>query len=740
MSKLAQWCSRRRFVVLAAWIVLFVGLVGGVVAAGSGFTEVNELPHSESATAYSLLAERSSADPDAKTGTIVWHTTEAVDAPIQEAAATKMLDAVAQVPGVTSIRSPFAEGGGGQISTPQRTAYAVVTVTGDLDLDAVQAITDKADTSSFDVATGGRAFTVDPSAGGATEAIGVLVALVLLLFMFRSGWAAALPILTGIVGVGASLLVVILGSHVIDLPETAITMAALIGLAVGIDYALFIVNRHRKALMAGATVREGIAESLNTSGRAVIFGGLTVVIALIGMFIVELPVLTAMGQAAALTVVFTVITALTLLPALLAMIGTKVLSKRQRATLATGIAEPVRTKRGFAERWSDRTEKHPIPMAIGGLIVVAALALPVLSLRVGNADASSDPKGSPGLEYSQMMAPAFGNGIDAPLLLVAQTPDAASARAFSDLVAGLGTVDHIASVSGNPLTPGQTLGVATIIPTTSAQAEETADLVHELRSEVIPAAAGGTALKVFVAGETATNIDMSTALMNKLPIYLGSVAILGFLLLMVAFRSIVVPLIASLSNLLTIAAGLGVVTAVFQWGWGIDLLGVGAQAPIMYIVPIILVGVMYGLSMDYQVFLISRIHEEWTLTGDNDDAVRVGVRETSLVIAVAASIMLAVFASFGMSGQRIISTIGLGLAASVIVDAFLLRLTVMPALLRLAGRANWWYPKWADRITPHVAIEGPSAPVHATATAVVEPVDPDGTPVLSAVGPAAGDQ
>jgi putative drug exporter of the RND superfamily len=358
---------------------------------------------------------------------------------------------------------------------------------------------------------------------------------------------------------------------------------------------------------------------------------------------------------------------------------------------------------------------------LGGLLIVVIVAIPTLSLRVGNADSSSDPEGSSGRDYADLMAPAFGAGVDASLLLVAETPDAASATAFNELVAGLGSVDNVASVSGAPVEAGRSIGVATILPVTSAQAEETGALVNELRDDLIPAAANGNDLTVYVAGETATNIDMSSALMNKLPLYLGLVAVLGFLLLVLAFRSIVVPLVGALSNLITIAAGLGAVTAVFQWGWGASLLGVGSGAPVMYLVPVILVGVMFGLSMDYQVFLVSRMHEEWSHSGDNQRAVRVGVRETGQVIAVAATIMLAVFASFGFSGERIISSIGIGLASAVLIDAFVIRLTIVPALMRLIGNANWWYPKWADRITPHVSVEGPSAPTAAGS----EPLDDD---------------
>jgi RND superfamily putative drug exporter len=305
------------------------------------------------------------------------------------------------------------------------------------------------------------------------------------------------------------------------------------------------------------------------------------------------------------------------------------------------------------------------------------------------------------------MAPAFGEGFEAPLLLVAQTPDDPSRQAFADLTAGLQHVDNVAGVVASPAAPDQAISVVTVTPGTSAQTEATEDLVHNLRDNVIPAAESDTGLQVLVGGPTASSIDLSDALMSKLPIYVGLIALLGFLLLVLAFRSFLIPLLGAISNIATILVGLGALTATFQFGWGTALLGVGSGAPVSYILPVLIVGIMFGLSMDYQVFLISRMHEEWEHTHDNKRAIRVGVRETSQVIATAAAIMFCVFASFGFSGERIVSSIGIGLALAVVVDAFIVRMTLMPALMTLAGKRNWYFPRWADRITPRVSIEGP---------------------------------
>ncbi|MGN8244530.1 MMPL family transporter [Cellulomonas soli] len=714
MNALARWSHRKRRAVLGGWILLLIGLAAAVLTQGTAFTEDATLPDSESASAYALLAEMgagSAADGTTETGTIVWRTTGVAidDAAVQDQVRSVLTD-VAGLPGVEAVVSPYDEAGARQVNAEVSTAYATVTVDEDVDVDQVRTVADSLAGAGIEVAIGGQAFSELPSASHGTEGIGIIAALVILFLVFRSRWAAFLPILVGVVGVGTSLLAVMVGSHWVDLAETSLTMGALIGLGVGIDYALFIVNRHRKALLAGASVEDAIATAIGTSGRAVIFAGLTVIVALLGMVVVGLGVLTGMGQAAAVTVLFTVLAAITLLPALLGMLGHKVLSRKQHDALAAGrpdAADPT-GKASVSSRWALLVQRATRRSALAALLLIVAMALPFAAMRVGNADASSDPAGSPTREYADLIAPAFGAGFDATLVLAARTPDAASAQAFTDLVATLPDVEGVAAVQAAPLQDGQTIAVAAIVPTTSAQTQETQDLVNALRDEVIPAAADGTALEVYVGGETATNIDLSQALMSRLPLYLGLIALLGFLLLAMAFRSVLVPLVGAVTNLATICVGLGAITAIFQLGWGSELLGVGSGAPIMYIVPVLIVGVMFGLSMDYQVFLVSRMHEEWSHTRDNARAVRVGVSETGRVIGAAATIMLCVFASFGFSGERIVSAIGIGMALAVLVDAFVVRLTLVPALMHLIGDRNWAYPRWADRLTPRMSIEGPS--------------------------------
>ena len=679
-------------------------------AVGSKFTDSTSLPSSESSTAYELLAQvgANTDEGDSTSGNVVWQTNgvavtdPAVVTPVQD-----VLAQIAAVAGVESVVSPYDAAGAAQISSNGDIAYAAVTLTEDADTEAITALADSLDSPTLDAMTGGTAFAPVISAGGGGEAIGVLCALVILLLVFRSVWAAVLPIVTGVAGVGVSALVVLLGSNVVDLPSQTLAMGSLIGLGVGIDYALFIVNRHRKALLSGVPLHESIAQAVNTSGRAVVFAGATVMIALLGMTILGISILTGMALGATVTVLLTVAAALTLLPALLAMLGTKVLSRKQRRAVAVGDLLPE-SGGGVWGRWATVVQRRPAVLGAIAAVLVLLLAAPALSMRLGSADDSSDPTDSVTYQYHQTMSEGFGEGFAAQLLLVGRTPDDASRAAFTALAGQLPTVGDVTAVSAAPLATSQQIGVIAVTPSSTAQAEETADLVTTLREDVVPAAESGTGLQVYVGGSTASGIDFSEALTSKLPVFLALIAVLGFVLLAIAFRSILVPLIGAVTNLLSIAAGLGVISAIFQFGWGSQLFGVGTAAPVEGFVSVMIVGIVFGLSMDYQVFLVSRMHEEWAHTRDNRRAVRVGMSETGRVIATAAAIMACVFASFGFAGERIIAELGVGMGAAVLVDAFLVRLVLVPAVMHTMGDRNWWYPRWAERITPKVSIEGGS--------------------------------
>ncbi|MGO9221323.1 MAG: MMPL family transporter [Streptosporangiaceae bacterium] len=720
MARLARWCIRHKKMVLFSWIAMLVALAGVVGVAGSAFSDSSRLPASDSTTAYNLLARAGSDAAKVTTGTIVWHAGSG--SAVSAAAASRispMLASVARIGGVKGVISPFTAAGAKQVSADGRTAYATVVFTSDSHEAAAAKLATAAATSRLDVQVGGAAFT-KISPGGVSEIVGILAALLILILVFRSVWAAVLPIITGVAGVGVSSLAVILLSHVITLPTVAPELGALIGLGVGIDYALFIVSRHRKALQQGADLPGAITTAMNTSGRAVLFAGGTVIVALLGLVILNVGFLTGMGVAAAVTVFLTVMAAVTLLPALLAVMGRRVLRKSERATAGPpalpGAAAPdgVPARLGVWARWGRLVERRPVVSLVLAVAVLAGLAAPALAIRLGAADASSAPAGTSARSFNDIMADAFGKGFDAPLLLVAKTPDGQARAAWTTLTRELPDVQGIAAVGTPAAVSGDSLSTVQVVPTTAAQDKATSDLVGTLRSDFVKRAEAGTDLRVYVGGTTATNIDFASALTSKLPLFLAIIAVLGFLLLTLAFRSLLVPAIGAIGNLLTIAVALGSTVALFQWGWGQPLFGIGGAGPVEYIVAILIVGVVFGLSMDYHVFLVSRMHERWTQTGDNRRAVTGGVADTGGVIITAAAIMACVFASFGLAGVRTISEFGVGLAVAVLADAFLLRMTVVPALMHLIGQRNWAIPSWLDRALPHVSVESPGSdsPAH----------------------------
>jgi RND superfamily putative drug exporter len=716
MVKLARLCVRRRNTVLVAWIAILVGLGGVLGLVGSAFTDSTRLPASDSSTAYNLLAKAGSNAASVKTGTIVWHVDSGSAASGNaEATIQPMLAKVAAVDGVSRVVSPLTTDGANQLSKDGRTAYATVVFDSTAHAGETKKLAENVNSPGLTVQVGGSPYT-NQIPSEIPEAIGVLAALFLLLLVFRSMWAAALPIITGVAGVAVSSLIVMLLSHVMNLSSVALSLGGLIGLGVGIDYALFIVNRQRKALREGADVGSAVITAMNTSGRAVLFAGGTVIIALLGMLVLNIGFLTGMAVAAAITVLLTVAAAVTLLPALLAKMGRKVLRRSERARTFSPVKSAGSSvkRNGVWASWARVVERRPVVSIVLALVVLIGLAAPAMSLRLGSADASSDRTGSSSRSYYDTMSNGFGAGFQSQLLLVAETPDQAARQAWQQLVTELPKVPGVASVTAPAQVGGEGLSTLTLTPTTTAQAKATSDLVHTLRSTTITNAEKGTDLQVHVGGTTATTIDFANALTSKLPLFLGIIALLGFLLLTLAFRSLLVPAIGALGNLLTIAVALGVTVALFQWGWGPSFFGIGGPAPLEYIVAILMVGVVFGLSMDYHVFLVSRMHEEWENTHDNRRSVSAGIADTGKVIATAAGIMACVFVSFGFAGVRTSAEFGVGLALAVLADAFLLRMTIIPAVMHLCGRYNWAIPAWLDRILPNVSVEGAAPTSHAT--------------------------
>ncbi|HEV2634177.1 MAG TPA: MMPL family transporter [Actinocrinis sp.] len=556
---------------------------------------------------------------------------------------------------------------------------------------------------------------VKPSA---SEGIGILAAAVVLFIAFGSLFAMILPILTAVFGLGAGILAVDLLTHAFSIAQLAPTLSALIGLGVGIDYALFIVTRHRRGLMRGLSPEESAVIALNTSGRAVLFAGGTVCIALVGMLVLGVSFLNGVGIAAALTVLFTVLSAVTLLPALLGILGTRVLSRRQRRVLAERGPEPAEAS-GFWARWAAFVERRPKTLSVAALAVLVALVIPVASLRLGHADDGTAPTSSTSRKAYDMLAEGFGAGFNGPLQVVVQfgaagdggsgsgATSTSNATAFTSLTNALRTAPDVAAVQAVPSRPGATIGIIEVYPDSSPASAATTDLIANLRSTVIPHARAGTSMTVYVTGATAIFYDFANVIDGKLPLFIGVIIALGFLLLLLAFRSLGVPAMAAVMNLLGAGAAFGVVVAVFQWGWGLNMLGLGTAGPVEAFLPVLMLSILFGLSMDYQVFLVSRMHEEWVHTGDSKRAVRIGQAETGRVITAAATIMICVFLAFVFGGQRVIAEFGIGLASAVAIDAFLIRTILVPASMQLLGRANWWLPWWLGRILPHLSVDPP---------------------------------
>ncbi|WAZ27177.1 MMPL family transporter [Streptomyces cinnabarinus] len=721
---MARWCYRHRLVVLFLWVGALFGLGFGGTAAGTDYANVFSLPDTDSKSAYDLM-EKAFPETAGDTDTVVWKVDEGS---ARDAAVTSRIEPalaeIGRIEGVGEITDP-------QVSEDGRIAYAQITFkeqANGIPKEVVEDIVDIAQAAEQDglqVELGGQAIarTQEPPAGTA-EAVGILAAAVVLFLAFGSLFAMLLPIVVAVAGVGTGMLSTMLLSHVTDVPEVAPLLGSLIGLGVGIDYALFIVTRHRRGILRGVKPEEAAVTALNTSGRAVLFAGGTVCIALAGMLVMNMRFLDGVVIATSLTVVLSVLAAITLLPALLGLLGHRVLSRRQRRRLAEKGPEPDEAS-GLAARWSTYVQKRPRSIAAGALVVMAVLALPVLSIRLGATDQGNHQESTTTRQAYDLLAEGFGPGFNGPLQVVVDGP------APESLVTAISSTEGVAQAVAVP--PANGVSVINVVPTTSPQSEQTDALIDRLRDDVLPQAD----VEAHVGGVTAVFKDFAEVTGDRLPYFIATIIALGFLLLMVAFRSLVVPLTAALMNLIAAAASFGVLVAIFQWGWGTELIGVGKEGPITSFLPVIMLSLLFGLSMDYQVFLVSRMHEEWVHTKDNARAVRVGLAETSRVINCAALIMICVFSAFVLSGDMEGAMAGIGLAAAVALDAFILRTALVPAAMHLLGKSNWWLPAGLEKRLPHLAVEPKEEepePAVAGGASVVHGYirTPDGEPVPGA--------
>ena len=727
MSALARWCFHHRIAVVGLWVALLLALFGGYQAAGTSYSEEFSLPGMESTKALELLQKElpaSSGDSDQ----IVVHVDNGSvkDAAVQTKVSA-MLTEISKLPSVAGVTSMYSPEGATQVSADGKTAYATVAFDGlanELPVPDVEKVIDTAQAARGDgleVELGGQAIEqVTQAPPGNSELIGIAAAAVILFLAFGSLLGMALPLIVAVAGVGSGLLAIGLLSHPISLSSIAPTLAALIGLGVGIDYALFIVTRHRAGLMSGLSSEEAAVRAVNTSGRAVLFAGGTVVIALLGLLVLRLNFLNGLGIGSAVAVAFTVMSALTLLPAMLGFFGHRLISKKQRQVLAEK-GPRVAGSEGAWARWSVLVGRHKAVLSILVVVVIALMSIPTLGIRLGSSDAGNDKAETTTRKAYDLLADGFGPGSNGPLQLVAEVQSPADTTAFTTMLGAVKSDPNVASVQPLPAKPGATVAIAIVTPKSAPQDKATTELIDRLRDDVVPTAEKGSSLQVYVGGSTAIFKDFAKVLTDKLPLFLGVIIALGFLLLMVAFRSILVPATAAVMNVLAAAASFGVIVAIFQWGWGSSVLNLGGAGPVEAFVPVIMLAILFGLSMDYQVFLVSRMHEEWTHTGDNERAVRIGQAETGRVITAAAVIMIFVFGAFVLQGERVIAEFGIGLAVAVAIDAFLLRTVLVPALMHLFGPNNWWLPGWLDRILPHLSVEGEPDPVPVPAAVATGP-------------------
>jgi putative drug exporter of the RND superfamily len=715
MRNLAKWCFEHRVIVVLTWLAMLVGVNLVHSGAGSAYSDNFKLPHTDSFDAIRLL-QRNAPKASGDTEQIVIAVARGrVTDPGARARVGALLTKVAAFPHVSMVSSPYAFDGAGQIAPSGRVAFANVTF--DVPSNKVSVAAAKRFVSDVITASGGGVqfqvegqIATEGDTGGGTSglALGFLAAAVVLFVAFGSVLAMALPLLTAGVSLGTAIAIVGLLSHVMVMNSFSGQLALLIGLGVGVDYALFIVTRYRQGILRGLTGEQAVIESLDTSGRAVMFAGIIVCVAMLGMFALGVSFLYGVAVAAAITVWFTMLAALTLTPALLGFFGTLVLRRRERRALRDGRLTSRDESPAWA-RWARSLQRRPAAFAAVGAGAMILIAIPFFSMRLGSADAGSDPASSTTRRAYDLIAKGFGPGYNGPLQLVAQVRTPADRADFTRVeravaatpgVAGAGPVSLIPAIDGRP-----DVAVADVYPEGSPQAAATAELLHKVREQVVPTATRGTRLRVLVGGNTAIFDDFSHVLSRKLPLFIGVVVLLSVLLLMAVFRSIAIPLTAAVMNLLSVAAGLGVVTAVFQDGWGAALLGVDKAGPIEPFLPVLLFPILFGLSMDYEVLLISRIHEEWQRRGDTREAVAHGLAATGRTITAAAAIMILVFGSFVLGGLRVIELFGVGLAGAVLLDAVVIRSAVVPAVMLLLGDANWRLPRQIARWLPHPRIK-----------------------------------
>jgi putative drug exporter of the RND superfamily len=705
LALLARASARHPWRTIVVWVVVLLSVSSYAAKQDHELVDDFRLPNSEAQQAADRLEKSFPAQSGGSATVVLAVEGGTLRAEANAAAIQATLAQVGELDHVASVSDPLAAG---NISSTGQIGFAEVRYDRDVvdlgkdDFEALEGTVGALRDRGVQAEVGGPLAAWEQATETSSEQIGLLIAVVVLLFAFGSVIAMVLPIGMALfaLAVGETLILVLAAAT--NVPTSASTLAAMIGLGVGIDYSLFIVTRFREARRGGASVVEAAGQASATAGSAVLFAGTSVVIAISGLMISGIWAVGVLGIAAAIVVATSVVSALSLLPALLGLLGGRI--ERLRVPFVGRRAR--RGDAGLSARGARAVTRRPVAAALAGTVALVTLAVPVVGMRLGQNDQGSAPPETSQRQAYDLLADGFGPGFNGPLLMVAAVPDAAAARDLEDLRGEVAATRGVAAVSEPTFNPAGDVAVFNAMPTTAPQDAETADVVHHLRDVVVPAATDGSDLEVLVGGNTAGFIDLDRQMSARLPLMIGAVVALAFVLLMVAFRSILVPLKAALMNLLSVGAAYGVIVAVFQWGWGKDLVGLSETVPIVSWVPMFLFAILFGLSMDYEVFLLSRIREDYLRTRDPRGSVARGLAATSRVITAAALIMIAVFIAFVANPEPVTKMVGLGLAVAVLIDATVVRMLLVPALMVLMGRANWWLPRWLDRILPRTHIDG----------------------------------
>ncbi|MBT5774816.1 MAG: MMPL family transporter, partial [Dehalococcoidia bacterium] len=761
LARFGGWCFRNPWLVVGGWFGVIVLVFGSVAAVGGpAFDGTFEIPDSESRDGFDALDEHFDGLGSGQSGSVVFRAESGVDDPAVREAMEAMFAEIALIEGLTIVSPYNGPQGAAQVSTDGLVGYAAITVAIEVDQTAAavigQEIAELApELDGLQVEVGGQILgEFEPPE---SELIGLAFAVVVLILAFGSVLAMGLPIAVAVSGVGIGMGLVMLISHLTAVPDFATSLGAMIGLGVGIDYALIIVTRYREGLSAGRTPEAAAVAAMDTAGRSVIFAGITVVISLLGMLLMGLAFISGLGISAAATVSVTMLASITLLPALLGFAKERVEVTSWYALVAAGLIavtlfsvgagdllsipsqvplvtvllavvvfvfgrwiptikervphrapKPVRDTVPY--KWSRLVQAHPWLWLGAGTLLLVVLAWPVTTLRMGFSDEGNYREETTTRRAYDLLAEGFGPGFNGPFLVTAVVGSPADRAAVEPLLSALASTPGVASVGppfpNNLANPAESDAyLIQVVPTTAPQDEETSELVQRLREEVVPGAVAGTSLVVSVTGTVAANIDFTEYLTGRLFIFFGAVLTLSFLLLMVVFRSLLVPLKAVVMNVLSIGSAYGIVVAIFQWGWFGELLGIGG-APIEPFIPMMMFAIVFGLSMDYEVFLLSRVKEEYDRTGDARESVADGLASTAHVITAAAAIMVVVFGSFMFEDNRIIKLFGLGLGVAVMLDATIVRMLLVPATMELLGERNWWLPGWLGRVLPVINVEG----------------------------------